>query len=82
MARSLPPTRVGTALRPAAAAGAAVGTVRSLTKGGGRGAVTPSLSPTGHGSVLRSGAAAGAALVAVSAASAAASALRRRSESQ
>jgi hypothetical protein len=69
-------------LRPSAAAGAAVGTVRTLAKGASRAAVTPSLSRTGQGSALRSGAAAGAALVAVSAASAAASALRRRSESQ
>jgi hypothetical protein len=56
----------GTLLRTAAAAGAS----RSLAKAAGR------------GNVLRSGAAAGAAFVALSAASAAASAIRRRAVEQ
>lgn len=80
-AHTLPAARIRGVLRPAAVAGAAMGAVRGLTKGADR-KVTPSLSPVEHTGVLRSGAAAGAALVAVSAASAATSAIRRRSESQ
>jgi hypothetical protein len=82
MARSTSSARTSGALRPVALAGAALGTVRSLTKGAGHGGVTRALSPVEHSSVLRSGAAAGAALVAVSAASAATTAIRRRAEAQ
>ena len=70
MARSTSSAPITGVLRPVALAGAALGTVRSLTKGAGHGGVTGSLSP------------AGAVLVAVSAASAATTAIRRRAESQ
>ena len=82
MARSLLPASRSGVLRRGVVTGAAVGAVRSLTKDSGRDRVARSLSSAEHSSMLRSGAAAGVALVAVSAASAATTAIRRRVESR
>jgi hypothetical protein len=82
VSRSLLPVPRSGALRRGVVTGAALGAVKSLTKDSGRVRVARSLSSAEHSSVLRSGAAAGAALVAMSAASAATTAIRRRVESR